>query len=70
MSRRKPRTTGKKLRLVGYVRVSTAEQARKGVSRGAQRKRLKGYALGIDADLVAIEADEGEVDEIDMSKLF
>jgi DNA invertase Pin-like site-specific DNA recombinase len=64
MSQRKPRTTRKTLRLVGYVRVSTDEQARRGVSLGAQRKRLKGYALGLGMDLVAIKSDEGKSGKI------
>ena len=46
-------------RLIGYVRVSTEEQAREGVSLASQRARLKAYAMAHDAKLVGIEADEG-----------
>lgn len=51
------RTT--KTRVVGYVRVSTAEQADEGVSLDAQRARLTAYCTALDLELVCIEADEG-----------
>lgn len=47
------------VRLVGYVRVSTEDQAREGVSLGAQRERLAGYCTAHDHELVAIEEDAG-----------
>ncbi len=47
------------MRLVGYVRVSTEEQATEGVSLDAQRERLEAYALAHNAELLAIESDEG-----------
>ena len=46
-------------RLVGYVRVSTEEQARDGLSLDAQRARLAAYAEAHRAELVAVEADNG-----------
>ncbi len=46
-------------RLVGYVRVSTEEQARDGLSLGAQRERLAAYAVAQGAELVSVEADNG-----------
>lgn len=46
-------------RMVGYVRVSTEEQAERGVSLDAQRDRLRAYATAHGFDLLAIEADEG-----------
>jgi site-specific DNA recombinase len=46
------------MRLVGYVRVSTEEQATEGVSLDAQRERLAAYALAHNAELIAIESDE------------
>jgi hypothetical protein len=42
-------------RLIGYVRVSTEEQAWEGVSLASQRARLKAYATAHDAKLVGIE---------------
>ena len=44
---------------VGYIRVSTLEQAQEGVSLDAQRDRLKTYCKGIGVRLVEIFADEG-----------
>ena len=46
-------------RLVGYVRVSTEEQARDGLSLDAQRERLAAYAAAHRAALVSVEADNG-----------
>ena len=46
-------------RLVGYVRVSTDEQATHGVSMEAQRERLRAHAKAHGYELVAIEADNG-----------
>ncbi len=46
-------------RAVGYVRVSTEEQASEGVSLAAQRDRITLYAKLNELDLVAIESDEG-----------
>ena len=46
-------------RLVGYVRVSTAEQADGGLSLAAQRERLAAYATAQGFDLVAVEEDAG-----------
>jgi DNA invertase Pin-like site-specific DNA recombinase len=44
---------------VGYVRVSTEDQAREGVSLDAQRAKLLAYAVAMDLDLVAIHEDAG-----------
>lgn len=46
-------------RAIGYVRVSTEEQAAEGVSLAAQRAKLAGYAVANELELVAIVADEG-----------
>lgn len=46
-------------RVIGYVRVSTEDQAEGGVSLAAQRRRVEAYAAAHDLDLVAVEADEG-----------
>jgi len=44
---------------IGYIRVSTEQQASGGVSLAAQRAKLEAYALAVDLDLVAIESDAG-----------
>jgi DNA invertase Pin-like site-specific DNA recombinase len=44
---------------IGYVRVSTQEQATEGVSLGAQRDRLGAYCKANRIRLVDILADEG-----------
>jgi DNA invertase Pin-like site-specific DNA recombinase len=47
------------VRLVGYVRVSTEDQSREGVSLGAQRERLAAYATAHGHELIGIEEDAG-----------
>ena len=59
VTRSQPQHRESAMRLVGYVRVSTEEQATEGVSLDAQRERLKAYALAHGAELLAIESDEG-----------
>lgn len=49
----------KTTRAIGYVRVSTEEQATEGVSLAAQRAKLQAYATVADLELVEIVADEG-----------
>lgn len=44
---------------LGYIRVSTQEQATQGVSLDAQRERIKAYCLMSGLDLVDVIADEG-----------
>jgi site-specific DNA recombinase len=44
---------------VGYIRVSTSDQAREGVSLDAQRERLTAYCTMRGLNLVAVVADEG-----------
>ncbi len=46
-------------KVVGYVRVSTDQQADGGVSLEAQREKLKAYAIALDLDLIAIIEDAG-----------
>lgn len=48
-----------KVRLIGYVRVSTDRQASEGVSLAAQRERLEAYAVAHGYDLVAVVEDAG-----------
>lgn len=45
--------------VVGYIRVSTEQQAGEGVSLDAQRARLEAYAVAMDLDLVAVCEDRG-----------
>ena len=47
------------VRLVGYCRVSTEEQAREGVSLDAQAERLRAFATAHGYELVGIETDAG-----------
>lgn len=47
------------MRVVGYVRVSTDEQAKEGVSLDAQRTRLAAYAVARRLDLAGFEEDAG-----------
>jgi DNA invertase Pin-like site-specific DNA recombinase len=49
----------RRTRVVGYVRVSTEQQADRGVSLEAQRAKLEAYAVAMDLELVAIEEDAG-----------
>lgn len=46
-------------RVIGYVRVSTTDQAEHGVSLSAQEAKLTAYAALYDLDLVAIVVDAG-----------
>ena len=48
------------IRAVGYVRVSTAKQADKGVSLEAQEERIRMYASVHGIELLRIEVDAGE----------
>jgi DNA invertase Pin-like site-specific DNA recombinase len=51
--------TANSTRVVGYVRVSTDQQAGEGVSLDAQRNKLRAYAVALDLDLVALFEDAG-----------
>lgn len=44
---------------IGYVRVSTEEQAREGVSLAAQEEKIRAYVALADLELVAVVRDEG-----------
>ena len=48
-----------KLRLIGYCRVSTEQQARFGVSLAVQEEKLRAYASFVDAEIVDIVVDRG-----------
>jgi site-specific DNA recombinase len=47
------------MKAIGYVRVSTEEQAREGVSLDMQRQKVRAWSALHDADLIDIHADEG-----------
>jgi len=47
------------VRVVGYVRVSTTDQADEGVSLDAQEAKIRKYAELYELDLVAVERDAG-----------
>ena len=49
------------MNVVGYTRVSTEEQARDGVSLGAQAAKLEAYALVKDWTLTELIRDAGTV---------
>lgn len=54
------RTTSRgKVHAVGYLRVSTEQQAQEGISLDAQRAKIRAYCLAQDIELVAVYADEG-----------
>ena len=60
MTRRKSRGASKpSTRLVGYLRVSTDEQAREGVSVAMQRDRIGAYCVSQGFELAGIEDDNG-----------
>jgi site-specific DNA recombinase len=48
------------MKVIGYIRVSTEEQAADGVSLATQREKLNGYAKLYDLDLIAVIEDAGE----------
>ena len=52
--------THRKLRIAGYVRVSTVEQARHGESLQTQQLRIKRYLELADAELVDVITDDGK----------
>lgn len=52
-------STTKRTQVVGYIRVSTENQADEGVSLAAQRTKLEAYAVAMELDLVAVHEDAG-----------
>ena len=53
-------TATKALKVAGYLRVSTDEQARDGLSLDAQEARIRGYCVARGWQLVRLERDEGK----------
>ena len=51
--------TQRRTKAVGYVRVSSEQQANEGVSLDAQRHKLRAYCKVMDIDLIDVIADEG-----------
>jgi len=60
MRRKKKQGSTERIRAVGYVRVSSKEQAEEGISLEAQRAKLDAYAGLYDLNLVRVLADEGK----------
>lgn len=49
----------RRTKAIGYVRVSSEQQAQEGVSLNAQRQKLRDYCRAMDIELIDIIADEG-----------
>ena len=47
------------MKVVGYVRVSTEEQAREGISLEAQQSKIEAWAEALDLKVIALEVDAG-----------
>ncbi len=47
------------MRVLGYVRVSTNEQAEKGVSLGAQEQKIRAYCKGNGWQCLGVVRDDG-----------
>jgi len=56
---RRGKARSEEVKAVGYIRVSTEEQAKEGVSLAAQRERIKALCRARAWPLVAVHADEG-----------
>ena len=52
------------MKAIGYVRVSTEEQAREGISLEAQRAKITTYCELNDLELVGIIEDAGKMERI------
>src|SRR5947209_965803 len=50
----------KPVRVVGYVRVSSDQQAESGLSLAAQESKLRAYAVATDLELVDVVVDAGQ----------
>ena len=58
MMRKRPLRVGSEKRAIGYIRVSTAEQARSGLGLGAQSERIAAYAAMAGLELVDVIREE------------
>ncbi len=47
------------MKVIGYIRVSTEEQARKGVSLLTQREKIEAWVQAMDRELISLEEDAG-----------
>ena len=47
------------MKVIGYTRVSTEEQAREGVSLLTQREKIEAWVLAMDGELISIKEDAG-----------
>ncbi len=48
-----------KVNVVGYIRVSTDEQVREGMSLEAQKSKIQAWAHAMEFKLIALEEDAG-----------
>ena len=48
------------MQVVGYIRVSTEDQAREGISLAAQQAKVEAYCLVKDWSLLEVVRDEGQ----------
>ena len=63
-------TTAKRVRAIGYVRVSTDKQLDDGVSLEAQREQITAYARCYDIDLVDVVQDVASAATLDRPGTF
>lgn len=68
MGRRKSSAVVAGARAVGYLRVSTEEQAREGVSLEIQAERLRAYCAAAGLELVALVHEEGVSGSVPLSE--
>jgi site-specific DNA recombinase len=59
MLNREPVNMGDAMKAIGYIRVSTEDQAREGVSLDNQAEKIKAYAIVKDLDLLDVIVDAG-----------
>jgi site-specific DNA recombinase len=59
MLNREPVNMGDTMKAIGYIRVSTEDQAREGVSLDNQAEKIKAYAIVKDLDLLDVIVDAG-----------
>lgn len=57
------------MRIIGYCRVSTAQQASEGVSLDVQRDRIEAYAKYVGAEIVDIVVEQGSGKDLSRPKL-
>ena len=58
--RREADRKGTHMRVLGYVRVSTNEQAENGVSLAAQEQKIRAYCKGTGWQCIGVVRDDGQ----------